>query len=55
MNIYKPPKQKSYSFSQKNPIPIISYKINFKSFSKSKINKINAQNDYNIYKTPYKR
>jgi hypothetical protein len=55
MNIYKPPKQKSYSFSKKNPIPIISYKINFKSSSKSKINKINGQNDYNINKTPYKR
>ena len=55
MNIYKPPKQKSYSFSKKNPIPIISYKINFKSSSKSKINKINAQNNHNIIKTPYKR
>ena len=54
MNIYKPPKQKSYSFlKKKNPIPIISYKINFQS--SSKINKINAQNKYNINKTPYKR
>jgi len=55
MNIYKPPKQKSFSFSKKNPIPIKSYKIDFKSYSKNKVNNSKLQNDININKTPYKK
>ena len=55
MNIYKPPKQKSFSFSKKNPVPIKSYKIDFKSYSKSKVNNLQPQNNININKTPYKK
>ena len=58
MNIYKPPKQKSLSFSKKLPIPIKSYIINLKSSSKkSKIDYLKTKtiNNENRIKTPYKR